>query len=108
MKNTICCGNEVTTPFCPTCGKILISKSHNIGTLLAHIRTSIKMHEKTVRYVENLPKRQDELEENRALRRERLMKKRKQTIEKWATWEMELVALIQKASDKEVYNESTL
>lgn len=78
-----CCGQEVTTPFCPLCGK----KAVNIQGLLNHVNHCIECQSSFIRNHKN-----DESWLGKGTER------RKQTLAKWQTWEVELVELIEKAA----------
>ncbi len=75
-----CCGQEVTTPFCPLCGKEISKEVHGIEDLLAYVQRTVKT---ATSWVKTTP--DDAVQPAQYLRQ-------------WKSWEVELIEVIDKAA----------
>lgn len=76
-----CCGKEMTTPYCPSCGK---GSSEPLVTLLAHVRKNATGHRKRV---DGWLARNPDSHRSEKVRR---------IAEKWEAWRDALIEVIQK------------
>lgn len=87
-----CCGAEVKTPFCPSCGKQL-KPADPLRGLLAHVRSMAKMQETIRENRRNSPSRQPRDDEQKR-KRERRQKRDEARCAKWKAWGDALEALL--------------
>jgi hypothetical protein len=81
LVRTMCCGEEVTTRFCPHCGEE--KRGHDLMTLLAHCQQS-------------LAKAEEGYAEAKSRESERSMKIKSAPLRKWSAWVAALEAVVNK------------
>jgi len=85
-----CCGKEVATAFCPTCG----NQNYNLPSLLNHV-------------VQNARSSKKILESYEGKRVPKTIQRREKITERWEAWEAELLELIDKAAKWDAREKTT-
>lgn len=78
-----CCGQEVTTPFCPLCGER--KRGDPLLSLLMHLRASHKSLAGRLREIEGNPRYQDGLGDMHP-RLLSMAKNLRRSVSKWKSW----------------------
>lgn len=97
MSQTRCCGQLVTTPYCPLCGTP-IRRFGPLDDLLVYLKKSEKMARTVLQgSKEELAKAADPGSQQRY---QRAVEKGNRIADKWATWISELENLMTQNNDK--------
>ena len=100
----ICCAEERNTPFCPMCGKQMMT---GVAGLLYHVQTTVSIQEKALATsAETLSRLNADKENGNAYAKTtaigiaRAMPRREKLLSKWKMWERELSQLMGRDADR--------